>query len=595
MKLNISLSFALLLCLSSFSLANDDPASENSDSIPEINVTENEKPVFQPSSIEAVFVEQFTDDWKSRWVPSSATKESRGEEVFSYVGEWIVEEPSILPGINLDKGLVLKTTAAHHAISASLPKLLDNNGKTLVVQYEVKLQKGLECGGAYIKLLTDSEQGIKFQEFSDKTPYTIMFGPDKCGSTNKVHFIFRYKNPLTGEYDEKHLRNAPAAKISKLSTLYALVVRPDNTYDILIDNEKVTSGSLLEDFDPPVNPLKEIDDPEDSKPSDWVDDAQIPDPDAKKPDDWDEDAPFEISDEEATKPSDWLDDEPDMIPDPDSEKPDDWDEEEDGEWVPPTVPNPKCEAASGCGEWQRPMKQNPDYKGKWKAPLIDNPAYKGPWAPRKIPNPEFFEDLTPAKFEKISAVGFELWTMQPDILFDNIFIGHSVSDAQNFVSETWSVKRKLEEDEEKKENPPSSDSSDSTSADGVPDVTKDPVGFARHHLRVFIALAQDDPLEAAKQKPAVVGALAIGALSFLRIFFSILGSLFGRSSASDAATRKKTDEPTPDDTDGEITADEKETKSDSSETTTTTPTPAKSQNGENKSKKNKKKKSPKDN
>jgi hypothetical protein len=39
---------------------------------------------------------------------------------------------------------------------------------------------------------------------------------------------------------------------------------------------------LLEDFEPPVNPPEEIDDPEDKKPADWVDQEKIPDPDAKK-------------------------------------------------------------------------------------------------------------------------------------------------------------------------------------------------------------------------------------------------------------------------------------------------------------------------
>ena len=29
-----------------------------------------------------------------------------------------------------------------------------------------------------------------------QTPYTIMFGPDKCGSDSKLHFIFRHTNPL---------------------------------------------------------------------------------------------------------------------------------------------------------------------------------------------------------------------------------------------------------------------------------------------------------------------------------------------------------------------------------------------------------------
>jgi calnexin len=101
-----------------------------------------------------------------------------------------------------DKGLVVKNPAAHHAISAKFPKKIDNKGKTLVVQYEVKLQSeqrglaalpplltlltdGLECGGAYMKLLKDNK-ALQSEEFSNASPYVIMFGPDKCGATNKV-------------------------------------------------------------------------------------------------------------------------------------------------------------------------------------------------------------------------------------------------------------------------------------------------------------------------------------------------------------------------------------------------------------------------
>ena len=36
----------------------------------------------------------------------------------------------------------------------------------------------------------------------NESPYSIMFGPDKCGGTNKVHFIFRFTNPVTGETEE---------------------------------------------------------------------------------------------------------------------------------------------------------------------------------------------------------------------------------------------------------------------------------------------------------------------------------------------------------------------------------------------------------
>lgn len=115
-------------------------------------------------------------------------------------------------------------------------------------RYEVKFQNGQECGGAYIKLLTKDGstdlvssciwkrihfitkndvkehnnygilnknlilQNLKvmlinsiFQrKFYDKSPYTIMFGPDKCGNDNKLHFIFRHKNPVTGEFEVRN-------------------------------------------------------------------------------------------------------------------------------------------------------------------------------------------------------------------------------------------------------------------------------------------------------------------------------------------------------------------------------------------------------
>ncbi len=225
----------------------------------------------------------------------------------------------------------------------------------------------------------------------------------------QVHFIFKHKNPKTGEYEEKHLKSPPVAKTTKVSTLYTLIVKPDNTFEMLVDNASMKNGSLLEDFSPSVNPEKEIDDKDDKKPEDWIDQARIPDPAAKKPDDWDEDEPSEIVDEDATKPADWLEDEPTSIPDPEAEKPEDWDDEEDGDWIPPTVPNPKCEEASGCGKWEPPMKKNPKYKGKWTPGYIDNPAYKGVWAPRKIPNPDYFEDKTPANFEPMGAVSSTFW------------------------------------------------------------------------------------------------------------------------------------------------------------------------------------------
>jgi calnexin len=264
-----------------------------------------------------------------------------------------------------------------------------------------------------MKLLQDNS-ALHAEEFSNASPYIIMFGPDKCGSTNKVHFIFRHKNPKTGEYEEKHLKNPPMARISKQTSLYTLIVRPDQTFELKVDGASLKTGSLLEDFTPAVNPSNEIDDPEDKKPADWVEEAQISDPEAKKPADWDEEAPFEIEDTEAEKPADWLENEPLQIPDPEAEKPEDWDDEEDGDWMPPLVQNPKCDDASGCGPWKSPMKRNPEHKGKWSAPMIENPAYKGIWAPQKIANPDYFEEKTPSKFEPMGAVSSD-FTIIPSL------------------------------------------------------------------------------------------------------------------------------------------------------------------------------------
>lgn len=500
------------------------------------------RPQFTPTSIKAPFYEQFTDDWKSRWVVSKAKKvnDKTDNEEWAYVGQWAVEEPTVLKGIDGDKGLVVKNVAAHHAISAKFNKPIENTGKTLVVQYEVKLQNGLECGGAYLKLLKE-EAALHAEEFSNASPYVIMFGPDKCGATNKVHFIFKHKNPKTGEYEEKHLKTPPMARVSKHTTLYTLIVKPDQTFEIKMDGNQVKAGSLLEDFSPPINPPAEIDDKDDTKPADWVDEAKIVDPEAKKPEDWDEDAPYEVVDEKAVKPGDWLEDEPVYIPDPDAQKPEDWDDEEDGDWIAPTVANPKCADISGCGKWEKPTIPNPAYKGKWRAPLIDNPAYKGVWAPRKIPNPDYYEDKTPSNFEPMGAVGFELWTMSNNILFDNIYIGHSVADAEALQKKTYDIKAKIELEEENLTKPKEPEPLAAT-VNPPFSFKENPIAFIRFKLELFLSLVQKDPMGAIKAHPDTAG--AIGAL-FVTLFALIAG-LVGLASAPvkvpKAAPTKKVEE-----------------------------------------------------
>jgi len=260
-----------------------------------------------------------------------------------------------------------------------------------------------------------------------------------------------------------------------------------------------------------------------------------PHPEATKPEDWDEDAPFEVVDEEATMPEDWLVDEPTTILDPEAEKPEDWDDEEDGDWISPMVPNPKCEEASGCGPWEKPMIKNPAYKGKWTAPYIDNPEYKGVWAPRKIPNPDYFEDKTPSNFEPMGAIGFEIWTMQADILFDNIYIGHSVEDAAALRTETYEIKRPIEDAEDAKSKP-APDTKPSSPLDL--NFMEDPVTYVKEKLDLFVTLAQKDPIEAIKFMPEVAGVIGGGIVLIVAILVGALG--FGAAAAPSKEDIKKT-------------------------------------------------------
>ena len=99
-----------------------------------------------------------------------------------------------------------------------------------------------------------------------------MFGPDRCGATNKVHFIFRHKSPRTGEYVEHHMRNPPFPQtFDKFSHCYTAVIHPNNTVHLLIDGELRTTADLLSqtDFTPPVLPPKTIPDKDDKKPENW--------------------------------------------------------------------------------------------------------------------------------------------------------------------------------------------------------------------------------------------------------------------------------------------------------------------------------------
>merc|ERR1711920_1063682 len=247
--------------------------------------------------------------------------------------------------------------------------------------------------------------------FGDPTVYNIMFGPDKCGYTKRTHLIFSYK----GKNVLKKSDLAYKQEEEGISHVYRLVVKPDNTVRVEIDEEKIYEGSLKEDWD--LLKPKEISDPDDKKPSDWVDDSMMDDPEDKKPDDW-------VTEK--------------RMVDAEAKKPDDWDDEEDG-------------------EWEAPMKDNPEYKGDWKAKRISNPEYKGVWEAKKIDNPEFVDDDAVYKYADFGFIGFDLWQVKAETIFDNIIITDDKAEADKFaakwkaLNEAEKAKKKEEDDAKKAE------------------------------------------------------------------------------------------------------------------------------------------------
>jgi calreticulin len=331
---------------------------------------------------EAFDTDAFEND---RWV-QSAHKSDFGK---------FVTTAGATPGDKkINQGLQTSQDTRFYSASTKISEPFDNKDKELVVSLSVKHEQGIDCGGGYIKILPKFDP----KAFHGESEYFMMFGPDICGYTKKIHLIFHYngKNLLW--------KKEPRCEDDKLTHVYTVSVKPDNTYKVLVDGQVKESGNLEDDWD--FLPAKMIDDPNDKKPEDWVDEAQIDDPEDKKPSDWD--------------------DEPATIPDENAKQPDDWDEAEDGKWEAPQVANPK-------------------HKGEWRAKRIPNPAYKGAWKPKQIENPEYKPDAELYHTRKpLEHVGIDVWQVKAGTIFDNIIISDNLDEVQELIDQTWRATKEAE-------------------------------------------------------------------------------------------------------------------------------------------------------
>lgn len=327
--------------------------------------------------------EPFND--KLRWTQSTARAD---------FGKMDLSSGATYGDASINQGLKTTEDARFYAYSASLGTKVTNDDKDFVLSLAVRHAQGLDCGGGYVKLFPDLDQAA----FTSDSEYYLMFGPDQCGYNRRVHIIFNYqgKNLLW--------KKEPKYPDDKLTHVYTVRVKPDNTYEFYIDKELKESGSLEDDWN--FLEPKMIEDPSDKKPADWVDDPTIDDPEDKKPEDWES--------------------EPETIVDIEARKPDDWDDEEDGAWEAPQIPNPK-------------------YKGEWSPKRIPNPAYKGEWKAKLIANPKYAADPTLYRIPKpLTHVGIDVWQVKSGTIFDNIIIGDNLEEVNAIIDSTWGATKDSE-------------------------------------------------------------------------------------------------------------------------------------------------------
>jgi len=330
------------------------------------------------ASATTYFKEEFGAGWADRWVVSSDWKSDAEMGMWKHTAGKFYNDES-------DKGIQTGDDARFYGLSADMGSSVNNEGKDLIVQFTVKHEQDIDCGGAYIKLMPS---GVDQKKFGGDTEYALMFGPDICGYTKRTHVIFTYKGENLLKSDEMKCES------DIYTHLYTLIINSDNTYSVKIDNVEKATGNLADDWD--FLAAKEIKDPEQSKPTDWVDEMMIPDPEDVKPE--------------------GHDDIPEEIPEEGAEMPDDWDEEDDGEWEPPMV-------------------MNPEFKGEWHAKMIENPEYKGEWEHPMVANPDFVDDASLYHVCKdCTHVGFELWQVKAGTIFDDIIVTDDVAEAEAMVA-----------------------------------------------------------------------------------------------------------------------------------------------------------------
>lgn len=123
--------------------------------------------------------------------------------------------------------------------------------------------------------------------------------------------------------------------------------------------------------------------------------------------------------------------------------------------------------------------------------------------------------------------------MQNDIMFNNIYIGHSVADAEKLAEETFKLKHPVEQAAETADKPKEEEKKPASPNDLK--FLDDPVLYIKEKLDLFLTIAKNDPVDAIKFVPEIAG----GIVAIFVTLIAIVAGLVGLSGGQAPAAAKK--------------------------------------------------------
>jgi len=113
------------------------------------------------------FRDDFSDsNWEKRWVVSEKRPASERGLITLSAGKYFTDEVQ-------ERGLKTSEDARFYHLTTEFPEF-NNKGKTIVLQYSLKQDQRIDCGGGYVKL---HPTGINQKTYDGDSVYNIMFWP----------------------------------------------------------------------------------------------------------------------------------------------------------------------------------------------------------------------------------------------------------------------------------------------------------------------------------------------------------------------------------------------------------------------------------